>query len=216
MPSRNPLTGKSMKKVFFPCVFFFFILSFSLFPQTSNGEKQKELDNAGNAGVTDSVNKSLKEERKLPGSFHKINLGMDIEKVKEELKIDGDFDYRGARDISILPTENRSLIETQGVFFIKRGWFQFYKDKLYSIIIKMDTDNIDYYSIYTKLTEKYGEPDFINPKKALWEDENVQLVLERPLTIKYIDAVVFKELLDKSSTEKAFSTTLRENFIDEF
>lgn len=207
-----------MKKIFFSI--FFIIFVFFLFPQ--NSKTEENIINADLTHTDQSIKTSKKNnrntltERKLPFSFHKINLGMDIEKVKEELKKDKDFDYRGDRDVSILPTENRSLIETSGVFFIKRGWFQFYKEKLYSIIIKMDTDNIDYYSIYTKLTEKYGEPDFINPKKAFWEDETVKLILERPLTIKYIDSAVFKELLDKSSIEKTFSSRLRENFIDEF
>lgn len=210
-----------MKKlIFLSAVFLSAVL---LFPQTSNTSSEDNFpkenlseSSASKDTISKKKNSGDREKRTLPSSFHKINLGMDIEDVKTELKKDSDFAYRGEPDLSLLPTENRSLIESAGIFFIRRGWFQFYKDKLYSIIVGMNTENMDYYSIYTKLTEKYGEPDFIDPKKAFWEDDSVRLVLERPLTVKYIDITVFKELLEKSSAQKAFTTTLRENFINEF
>ena len=87
----------------------------------------------------------------LPVSFHDIGLGMAIDEVKEILKNDSSFAYRGDRDVSLLNKKNRSLIEANGVHFVKRGSFQFYDEKLYSIIIQMNPDKIDYYSIYSSL-----------------------------------------------------------------
>lgn len=152
----------------------------------------------------------------LPAEYRSIKLGMNIDAVKEALKADAVFGYRGERDVSLLPTENRSLIESAGSYFISRSWFQFYKDNLYTMIFKLNTDTVDYYSVYSKFCEKYGEPASINPQRAVWEDGHTRVVIERPLIVKYIDLTVFNELISQSTTEKAAAETNRKNFIDGF
>ncbi len=152
----------------------------------------------------------------LPSAYRNIQLGAHIDTVKTELKNDPVFGYRGERDLSLLPTKNRSLIQTAGSFFIARAWFQFYNESLYTMIFKLNTDAIDYYSIYSQFCKKYGEPTSLNPSRAIWENETVRLVIERPLIVKYIDLTVFNELLNKSGTEKAASEKNRKNFIESF
>ena len=152
----------------------------------------------------------------LPTEYRGIGLGMNLNAVKEALKADAVFGYRGERDVSLLPTENRSLIESAGSYFISRSWFQFYEDMLYTMIFKLNTDTVDYYSVYAKFCEKYGEPTSINPQRAVWENEQTRVVIERPLIVKYIDLTVFNKLLSQSTTEKAAAETNRQNFIDGF
>lgn len=168
----------------------------------------------------ENSNTSLPEQKltiqELPQGYRQVKLGMSIENVKDTLKEDPIFGYRGERDISILAGKNRSLIETSGSSNIKRAWFQFYEEKLYIIIIQMNTDNIDYYSVYSALCKKYGEPDTLDPKRALWKNDTVSMILERPLAIKYIDSIVFNELLEKSKTETSYKDIFREEFINEF
>ena len=156
------------------------------------------------------------DKNALPAEYRSIKLGMNIDAVKEALKADAVFGYRGERDVSLLPTENRSLIESAGSYFISRSWFQFYKDNLYTMIFKLNTDTVDYYSVYSKFFEKYGEPASINPQRAVWEDGHTRVVIERPLIVKYIDLTVFNELISQSMTEKAAAETNRKNFIDGF
>lgn len=141
---------------------------------------------------------------------------MDLETVKDALLGDSLFGYRGERDVSLLPSRNKTLIETVGYSFISRSWFQFYEEKLYIMTFKLDTDRVDYYSVYSSLVRKYGEPSSLDPRKAVWSDERVTLSLERPLTVKYVDRAVFDSLLDRSGTEQAASEMIREGFIDEF
>lgn len=152
----------------------------------------------------------------LPSSYRSISLGMDIESVKTALSKDGIFGYRGERDVSLLPFANRSLIETAGPSFIRRSWFQFLDDKLYVMIFRLDPDRLDYYSLYSSLVSKYGEPKELNPAKALWDDGAVTLTLERPLTVKYVDTKAFQSIIDADTTGKAASDILREEFIGEF
>lgn len=152
----------------------------------------------------------------LPTSFHEIKLGMSLDDVKETLKVDESFAYRGDRDVSLLQSKNRSVIESEGVYFVKRGSFQFYNEKLYTIIVQMNQENIDYYSIYSSLMEKYGDPGFVDQKKAVWENEGVRLVLERPLTIKYIDTAVFNEIVASRTKKTALSDEARTDFLNAF
>lgn len=150
------------------------------------------------------------------GTFRDISLGSDMASVKELLLADPLFGYRGERDVSLLPGENRALIETSGLSFVKRAWFQFLEDKLYVMTLSLDPEQVDYYSIYSRLVEKYGEPGSLDPKKAVWEGEGVTLSLERPLTVKYLDTETFASLLEKDTTGKAASDISREGFINAF
>ncbi|ULQ60648.1 hypothetical protein K7I13_05065 [Brucepastera parasyntrophica] len=152
----------------------------------------------------------------ISDTYRRIRLGMDIEAVKKQLLADGIFGYRGDRDVSLLPAPNKALIETAGASFIERSWFQFHDGNLYIMTFKLNPERIDYYSVFSALLEKYGEPAILNPLKAVWNDERVTLSLERPLTVKYVDAQMFGELMEASGTEQAASDMLREMFISEF
>ncbi len=156
------------------------------------------------------------EAPSVPESYRSISLGMDMDAVKEALLADSLFGYRGERDVSLLPTMNRSLIETVGQSFIKRSWFQFYEEKLYIMTFNLDSEKVDYYSVYSALVEKYGEPVSLDPRKAVWTDDRVTLSLERPLTVKYVDTEVFKSLLDESGADRAATDIQRESFISDF
>lgn len=183
-------------------------------PTTQSGQAAQTP--AENQVRQPSEKKEQQDKAALPAEYRSIRLGMNIDAVKETLKQDAVFGYRGERDVSLLPTENRSLIESAGSYFISRSWFQFYKDNLYTMIFKLNTDTVDYYSVYSKFCEKYGEPNSINPQRAVWEDEHTRVVIERPLIVKYIDLTVFNELISQSTTEKAAAETNRQNFIDGF
>lgn len=189
-----------MSKKLFLSVFIFFV--FFLQVQALPNE----------TATTDSNQKA----EPLPTSFRAISLGMSLETVKDELKADPVFGYRGERDFSLLPTKNRSSIETEGSAFISRVWLQFYNETLYTLTLKLNTDKVDYYSIYSHFVNKYGEPLDINPHRAIWENETTRITIERPLTVKYLDLSTFSSLLDKSKTEKVKSDINRENFINSF
>lgn len=201
-----------------------FLIFTAIIPIAAAESPPSPVKQSGQAAQTFAENQTsapAKQDKKqdkaaLPTEYRNIILGMNIDAAKEALKQDAVFGYRGERDVSMLLTENRSLIESAGSYFISRSWFQFYKDNLYTMIFKLNTDTVDYYSVYSKFCEKYGEPTSINPQRAVWEDEHTRVVIERPLIVKYIDLTVFNELISQSTTEKAATETNRQNFIDGF
>jgi hypothetical protein len=150
----------------------------------------------------------------LPTGYSTVKLGMSLEDVKTALLRDPDFGYRGERDVSLLPGENRHLIETRGADFLGNCWFQFHEEALYIISINVNPDFMDYYSIFNTLCKKYGNPKYLDPEKATWEDESVILSLEKPLCLKYTDAKVNNQILEQSEAQQATVEYLREGFLD--
>ena len=150
----------------------------------------------------------------LPVAYRDISLGMPVDDVKKMLKADSIYGYRGERDVSLLPTQNRVLIESEGLSFLNRSWFQFYKDKLYTMTFKLDADRVDFYSVFKSLQDKYGEPTSLDPEKIVWKDDRVTLSLERPLVIKFIDTQVFTEIQNTSKVNKSTEELTRKGFLE--
>ena len=149
----------------------------------------------------------------LPRSFRKLELGMTLDELKFELAGDGLFEFRGDRDVSFLPAKEENLVETTGLSFIRRAFFQLRKGKVFIMAFNLDTRLLDHYSVYTSLVKKYGEPTSINPQEAVWESEDTRLTIERPLTLKYLDKEVFDDLVKESRTRESLELFLREEFL---
>lgn len=151
----------------------------------------------------------------LPKGYRSVQLGMSFEEVESELKKEYIFGYRGERDVSLLPTENRILIETEGSSFLDRCWFQFYNNTLFTIIINFNTEQMDYYSLFSTLQKKYGEPNSLSPEKTIWENSSLRVSLERPVSIKYIDLEVFNILQNQSRVDESTMEKLRQRVLDD-
>jgi hypothetical protein len=146
-------------------------------------------------------------------SFRGIALGMGRDAVIEVLKVDPYFAYRGPEDVSLLPSPNQSLVEATGLSFVKRAFFQFIDGKLWVMILDLNPAMIDHYSIYTSLTDKYGEPASIDPKEARWEDESTRMSLERPLTLRYMDMTAYSKLREGSRAKESAKEIDRLDFL---
>ncbi|MDR3145263.1 MAG: hypothetical protein LBU21_03220 [Treponema sp.] len=156
------------------------------------------------------------EERTLPRSFRNISLGMGLEDLKEALGKDELFRFRGDRDVSFLPSREQSIIETTGLSFIRRAFFQLRDGELYIMAFSLDPALIDHYSVYTAFVKKYGEPLSIDPKQAVWETDDTRVAIERPLTVKYIDRRIFNAVIAESGAAESRELFLREEFLDGF
>jgi hypothetical protein len=156
------------------------------------------------------------EAAKGPASFRGITLGMHIDDVKTLLLEDPYFDYRGDPDVTFLPITEEKLIECSGNSYVKRAYFQFYEEKLFIMIIVLNTEKLDYYTLYTTLVKKYGESTTLDPSHVIWLFSNVRFSLEKPLSVKYIDTGVFEDLKSKGRAEEDLESVSREKFLEEF
>jgi hypothetical protein len=160
-------------------------------------------------GQKDAANPPLT----LPNEFRGIKLGMGIEEVQGLLGKDTIFEYRGPEDVSLLPQKNQSLVEASGTSFVKRAFFQFVDRKLWVIILFLNPEKIDHYSVYSQLVSKYGEPSLLDPKEARWEDASIRMAIERPLTLRYMDMKVFAKLQAGGSAAAGVEELERRDFL---
>ena len=156
------------------------------------------------------------EENELPRQFRELSLGMSLDDLKTSLLRDDYFLFRGDRDVSFLPAREQSLVETTGASFIRRAFFQLRDGEVYIMAFTLNTEIIDHYSVFTQFTEKYGQPSYLDPRMAVWETDETRVAIERPLTVKYIDRVVFNDILNESGLIESGQVRLRQDFLNEF
>ena len=70
--------------------------------------------------------------------------------------------------------------------------------------------------MFTTLCNKYGEPESLDPQKAVWRNDEITMQLEKPLSVKYIDNETFDMLKTASTIEKSFEEKNKQAFLDEF
>jgi len=150
-----------------------------------------------------------------PGGFRKIRLGMSMDAVKEALKQDRLFSYRGDPDVSFIPVKEQRLIECGGNLYIDRAYFQFHDDRLLVMILMLDPAEVSYYETLEALRKSYGDPAILDPTHVVWETGALRLSLERPVTVKYVDAETYATLRGASSAGDDFEGLSRQRFLDQ-
>lgn len=152
----------------------------------------------------------------LPMGFRQIVMGLSLEEAKVVISNDGYFKYTGDPDVSMLLSDNRAIIECSGYSYIKNGYFQFYNETLYTITLVLDPKEIDYHSIFTQFIKKYGKYSKLTPSIVTWENSEIIITMEKPLTIKYVGKKIYDKIIEEDTTQKAIQEQLRQDFINEF
>lgn len=156
------------------------------------------------------------ETEELDRGFGNLELGLSLEETRQRLQGNSNFMYRGAPDVSFRPFDQEESIETEGRGYMERGAFHFFEGELYIITLFLDRERIDYFTLYRTLLEKYGEPSELSPRRASWETAETTVILERPLTVKYIERERFEERIAEGRIEESIRTESRRNFLEQF
>ena len=152
----------------------------------------------------------------IPRQFRETSLGMGLDALKTALIADRLYLFRGDRDVSFLPIREETLVETTGISFVRRAYFQLSEGAVYIMSFTLDQRLVDHYSVFTSFVKKYGEPVLLNPGEAVWESNETRVSIERPLTVKYIDLTVFNALIEESETRTRQEQLARDRFLSEF
>ena len=155
------------------------------------------------------------EDAEIQNGFRDLRLGMTIDAAKAALGLDPNFAYRGEPDVSLLPSSGLPIIQTDGAAFIDRAILQFTEDQLYVLTLMLDQRRLDYFGVFSEFSNRYGEPDRLDPGQAVWESEDVILSLERPLTVKYVDAELFSGIVEAGVLEESLESMTRERFLEQ-
>jgi len=189
-----------------------FILFFFLLFTSAFGQETFEFT------IPEPERPSLAPENpeEVPRQFRGIALGMALDDLKTALIADSLFSFRGDRDVSFLPVREETMVETSGLSFVRRAFFQLTQGAVYIMSFSLNTRQIDHYSVFTSFVKKYGEPIALSPTEAVWESDETRVSIERPLTVKYIDKTVFDRLLEESKTRDSLEILRRESFLADF
>ncbi len=152
----------------------------------------------------------------LPRGFRGVELGMSLSEVETVLKTDELFLYRGGPDVTLLPRPDEKLLEVQGLSYVKRAFFQFHEDKLFSAIYVLNPEKMDHYSVFTRLSDRYGKPGSLSPRESVWSDGSVRLSLERPLTVKYLDLGTLEKFMQGGQARQSWEDLSRQDFLESF
>ena len=196
----------------------FFLFLLLLFPLLLTFAQENLAPNQFEHLIPDPPRRSLAPENPEapPRQYRELSLGMPLDELKSALINDSLFLFRGDRDVSFLPIREETLIETTGLSFIRRAYFQLVDGIVYIMSFSLDTRIMDHYSVFTSFIKKYGEPVTLNPAEAIWESDDTRVSIERPLTIKYIDKTIFNRLLEESRTNDRQELLRREEFLADF
>ena len=152
----------------------------------------------------------------LPRGYLGVELGLSLDGLKSALAGHPYLQYRGDPDVSLLSKENEKLVQCRGLSFVNQGSFQLFEGKVYIVAFMLNTDKIDYYTMFVTLSKKYGDPDSLSPTQAVWEGNGVRMSLEKPLTVKYIDTGVFTGKINESKKQESLNVKEREDFLEGF
>lgn len=166
--------------------------------------------------LTGTTPRERPEPQELPRNFRELVLGMGLDDLKTGLLRDGYFNFRGDRDVSFLPIRDQSLVETTGPSFIRRAFFQLRDGSVFIMAFMLNTEIIGHYDVFMQFLDKYGEPSYLDPRMAIWENDETRIAIERPLTVKYIDKVVFDDIVSESGLIESGQVQLRQDFLNEF
>lgn len=150
-----------------------------------------------------------------PWGFGELRIGMSMADVKTVLSQSRDFSYRHFTE-SMLPYTELPVFECKGTRFIDRAVFQFYEDRLYSMTVFFNRRKIDFYTLFTTLTEQYGPHSELNPSRIVWDNGSSRMTLLKPLTLSFLDAAVHRELLDQSEIRKDSEYFRKQEFLRQF
>jgi len=155
-------------------------------------------------------------EGALPRQFRELALGMGLDDLRGALQRDAMFNFRGDRDVSLIPMREESLVETTGSSFVRRAFFQLRDGGLFIMSFALNEALVDHHSMFSRFVERYGQPSSLSPREAVWEDESTRISLERPLTVRYIDRAVFYDIVGESALADSRRAVEFREFLDEF
>lgn len=196
-----------------PGILWVLALAFLCGPLFAQSQPFGDEENAAEATSEDST--APEPSPAAPGGFRNIRLGMSMEAAKEALAEDPLFAYRGDPDVSFIPVEEQRLIECAGNVFIDRAYFQFRDEKLLVMILQLDPREVSYYETFTALSGTYGDPTFLDPTQVVWELAGLRLSLERPLSVKYLDAQSYAEVQEASAESADYDLATRRRFLEQ-
>ncbi len=169
--------------------------SLFLVAQENRGDRDNNTGSSSTENATASKHSNrnrrkpvspAQSDRSIDG-FSGIHLGQNmqatIDALKESTVVTLPKKYQDP-DIDSEATSNFVQINENKYF--KSGYFLFKDNRLFSITLRFQENQVDFLDLLTSLNEKYGKGSFMDANTVAWESGRTQMILERPATVKYM------------------------------
>ncbi len=124
--------------------------------------------------------------RFLPETYLGLQLGLTEAEIDQLLLTNDYFFYTGEPQVSFRAPDQEYVFDVVGRGYVDRALFQFKDMVLVSMDFYFNQTEIDYYSLHTTFSTKYGDPDIVHPQYMIWENENVRIRIGKEIRIQYI------------------------------
>jgi hypothetical protein len=128
--------------------------------------------------------------------FMGINIGMTRDDVLGYADGREIIEVPKNRDVEFFPVEEREILTLSINPEVPHIYLQFYNEKLYAITVIFNEKYIDYMTLSSRLTEKYGPYNELTPQWRKWDIGEVEVKVEKPAVVKYIALKEFLEVTD--------------------
>lgn len=129
-------------------------------------------------------------------NFMGLRLGMTPDEVKAVISQSSNLRIDETRYLGELNEANPFTLKASYFPFIRNVYIEFYRGKSYEIIVVLNPNYFDFFSLSETLEDKYGVPARKTSKRVHWQEKTnrVELLLEKPSTIKVYDDLLMRQL----------------------
>jgi len=118
--------------------------------------------------------------------FMGMNIGMTREEVFAVARGNELIAVPKNRDVDFFPIEQRKILTLSIKPEVPFIYLQFFNDTLYAITVLFDEKYVDYFTVSSRLQEKYGKYTSMHPQWRQWQLDGITVKVEKPSVVKYI------------------------------
>jgi len=115
-----------------------------------------------------------------------IHIGMSRDQVLAAAESNDLMTVPTNRDVDFFPVEEREILTLSVKPEIPFMYLQFFEDVLYAITVIFDERYMDFYTLSSAVTQRYGEYTSLTPQWRQWRLDRVTVKVEKPAVVKYI------------------------------
>ena len=142
-----------------------------------------------------------------------IHIGMSRDQVLQTAESNDLMTVPKNRDVDFFPVEEREIITLSIKPEVPFIYLQFVDDVLYAITVIFDERHMDFYTLSSEVTRRYGEYTTLTPTWRQWQLDTVTVKVEKPAVVKYIALNEFLEAASFTGKAASFDTARREQIL---
>jgi len=117
-----------------------------------------------------------------------LKLGLSIDRIVSTIRASYPWiEIKSVIDSDIIQENEKFFLETYPNNYFSLCQMQFHMEKMYLLRIQFSKRLFSYNTLYSQMKTRYGTPNTITFKQIEWTQGSRKVILERDVTVKYLD-----------------------------